>query len=365
MAVATLFTLVMTTRNHLLWQEGPHQTSWLWHLRREIPLWFPWLLFLPLLLHLSRRFPFERGRFFHSLLVHALAAPAITVVIVTIALCGQYALDRELTPGPGPFSQVAQRYLISLPPLIVTNYVWIVALHQALLQARAARQLAAERIRLQGLLSDARLANLHNQLQPHFFFNALHGISSLMSHDVSGARRMIATVSELLRLSLDRDSREEVTVEEELELVERYLALQKMRFEDGLTVEIDVAPQTRTALLPSFLLQTLVENAVRHGIEKRRAGGRLEVAVRRDHAGLVVRVRDNGPGPRAEPKPAGGLTNLQKRLRCLYGDSGRFTLQELAEGGASAEVKLPFRLAMAAVPAQERPGQKTPTAARG
>ena len=372
LAVASSFTLIMATRNYLLWAGGANEQPWSWHVLREVPLWFPWLLFLPVLLQLSRRFAFRRGRVLASALFHAVAAPVLVSAIVVIATLGQYPLEKQLPRQPPQFPELLRRNVIALVPMVITNYIWIVALHHALERSREARQAAVEHSRLLSLLTDARLANLHNrvrlgdarlanlhnQLRPHFLFNALHGISSLMGRDVPGARRMLMRVSELLRLSLERNAGEEVTVEEELQLVERYLDLQKLRFEDQLAIRLAVDPRCGRALLPCFLVQTLVENAVRHGIEKVPGRGALDVEIAPAGNRLRVFVADNGPGFRSFREGGGGLANLRERLELLFGADHELDLRNARDGGAEVEIAIPLRLA----PAPARPSGPEPPA---
>jgi ligand-binding sensor domain-containing protein/signal transduction histidine kinase len=201
------------------------------------------------------------------------------------------------------------------------------------------------RARLEGLVHEARLERLRHQLRPHFLFNALHGISSLLHEDPGAARRMIAQLADLLRSSLDIGGSDEITVAEEVELVRRYLALQGLRFEERLRVDVDVDAGAAEALLPAFLIQTLVENAIRHGVERQPATGEVLLHVKAEGGRLWIRVRDNGPGfaPGAPGRETGlGLSNLRERLRVLYGEGSEMNVRNLPGAGAEVEVILPL-----------------------
>jgi sensor histidine kinase YesM len=206
-------------------------------------------------------------------------------------------------------------------------------------------------------LAGARLHALQAQLRPHFMFNALNSVAML----VRGGRgpeavEMIARVSDVLRDSLDEESRAEVTLAEEVALARRYLAIEEVRFADRLDVRVDLTEQAKTARVPRLILQPVVENAVRHGIGARAAAGRVEIAGRTTDDELVVTVRDDGPGPRPHPltpSPAGtggaqngngvGLKNTRERLRTAYGETARFTLEHGVDGGAVATIVIPLQ----------------------
>lgn len=192
----------------------------------------------------------------------------------------------------------------------------------------------------------ARLHSLQAQLRPHFMFNALNSVAML----VRGGRgpeavEMIARVSDVLRDSLDDDSRTDVTLEDEVALARRYLAVEEVRFADRLDVRVNLTDRAKTARVPRLILQPLVENAVRHGIGAKAAAGRLEITASTTGKELIVVVRDDGPGPNGRHHRGNGvgLNNTRERLRTTYGDAARFTLEHGAEGGAVATLVIPIR----------------------
>jgi two-component system LytT family sensor kinase len=205
------------------------------------------------------------------------------------------------------------------------------------------RQLQAETAQLQARLAESRLSALRSQLNPHFLFNTLNAISSLVESDPRGVRRMIARLSELLRYTLDAAPDQEIPLSRELELLRRYLDIMQIRFADRLTVAIDAPPELQVALVPNLVLQPLVENAIQHGVAKVEHAGRIEVRALRRGDDLVLTVRDNGPGPKTTMRDSGvGLRNTTARLEQLYAARQRFSLRAADDGGALAEVVLPY-----------------------
>jgi two-component sensor histidine kinase len=210
------------------------------------------------------------------------------------------------------------------------------------------RQLQAETAQLQARLAESRLSALRSQLNPHFLFNTLNAISSLVEHDPRGVRRMIARLSELLRYTLDAAPEQEIPLSRELELLRRYLDIMQIRFADRLTVAIEASDELQTALVPNLLLQPLVENAIQHGVAQVEDTGRIEVRVRRRGDDLILTVQDNGPGPTATSRNGGvGLRNTVARLEQLYDGRQRFALSRAEHGGALATVVLPYHTAPA------------------
>jgi two-component system, LytTR family, sensor kinase len=188
------------------------------------------------------------------------------------------------------------------------------------------------------------------QLHPHFLFNTLHAISSLVREQNNKvAVSMIAGLSGLLRHSLENIGRQEVSLREELEFLELYLDIQQMRFSDRLKIEMNVEPETLDAAVPNLILQPLVENAIRHGISPRLAGGLIELSTRNENGILEIRVTDDGEGLqhewRAESSGGIGLANTKARLEQLYGAEHRFHVRNRAGGGVEALLAFPFRTA--------------------
>jgi two-component system, LytTR family, sensor kinase len=207
-------------------------------------------------------------------------------------------------------------------------------------------RLQAETAQLEVQLAEARLSALNAQLNPHFLFNTLHAISSLVERDPRGVRRMIARLSELLRYTLDGGAEHEVALGQEIAFLERYLEIMQIRFQGQLEIDVQIGDEARDALVPNLILQPLVENAVKHGVDKVSGTGKIRILARRETDRLVLSVSDNGPGPQkiAKLDEAGvGLANIRQRLEQLYGSAQSLTLAEATNGGTVAQIVMPFR----------------------
>lgn len=216
---------------------------------------------------------------------------------------------------------------------------------EAKVRSDEAKQLRAETAELQAQLVEAQLVVLQTQLNPHFLFNTLNAISSLVERDPRGVRRMIARLSELLRHTLEHTKEQELTLDRELDLLKRYLDIMEVRFQGRLEVVMDIDDSLRTALVPNLILQPLVENALKHGASPVETTSRIEVRAARSNDGesVVLGVRDNGPGPGQAVSDSGvGLRNTTQRLIRLYGRRQNFSLRHADGGGTIAEVTLPY-----------------------
>jgi LytS/YehU family sensor histidine kinase len=209
---------------------------------------------------------------------------------------------------------------------------------------RLSAQLELRATQLESQLAQARLSALKMQLHPHFLFNTLNAIVVLVrQHRAAEADEMLTNLSELLRQTLAGWETQEVPLRREVELINLYLDIQRVRFQDRLTVETSLSPATLDALVPSLLLQPLVENAIRHGVSKSSAPVRIELKSRLRDATLELQVCDNGPGISGEGSGSGvGLSNTRARLQQLYGDRQSLRLDGLAGGGVAATVLLPY-----------------------
>jgi two-component sensor histidine kinase len=223
--------------------------------------------------------------------------------------------------------------------------------HYRALQAERERALRAE-----ALAHEARLRALRYQLNPHFLFNTLNAISTLVVERRTGeATRMLARLSDFLRLTLESGDAQEVPLDDELEFALRYLEIERVRFGERLTVRVEVEPEARSALVPAMLLQPLVENAVKHAVAPREGGGTIALEARRAGGVLRLVVADDGPGLAGDAHADGrgiGLANTRERLRQLYGAAHRLTLEPAPAGGLRVVVELPLRGAPGRRPAE-------------
>lgn len=317
--------------------------------------WFVPAALAPFVVAITRRYRLGHTQWSTALGVHVLSAFAYSLIHTSLLLITRALLfpngGRVLATATW-WSYVQRQYLMQLDWLLAT-YFFLVGLGHAVAYWQEAQNRAVNAERLQRQLVEAQLEALQRQLQPHFLFNTLHTISGLMRNDVDGADLMIDRLSDLLRMSL-RTVAQEVTVKEELELLQKYLEIEQTRFRDRLTIRIDVKPDVLDAYLPHFLLQPLVENAVLHGIAPHSRPGRIEICASRAGQQLTLEIRDSGDGLPPDTLAAFndgvGLSNTRARLQHLYGADHAFTFANLAGGGFGVTVTIPFRASTPAAP---------------
>jgi signal transduction histidine kinase len=310
------------------------------------------LMFFPVR-WLVGRLPLTRGawprRLPAYLLMMLVVAPAVTTLI--------WGLRIVIYPlaglGPYDYGVMPLRYFMELPLQAVAFTLTVAGVH-AYNALEAARQRELRAAQIEGSLARAQLRNLRLQLQPHFLFNALNTISATMYEDPAAADEMLGGLADLLRSSLRTAQSDEVPLEEELALLDRYLHLMRARFGERLKVSIELDPQAATALVPSLILQPLVENAIRHGNAERSGRGTIAVRARTEGERLVLEVEDDGPGDarrNGHKTDSGiGLAATAERLQILYGDAQTFsagTPGDPTAGGFLARATLPLRRAAA------------------
>ncbi|WP_408888928.1 sensor histidine kinase [Myxococcus faecalis] len=309
-------------------------------------VWYAWAALTPFVLAVARRVRATGRPWFVQLLLHLL--PGVGFAVLALGL---FAVLREwLVVEVSGGASAAWTYFLFIASKTtdfdLLIYFSLVGMEAAVAYARRMREEAVRASQLEAQLAQAQLQLLRSQLQPHFLFNTLHAISALMHRDVESADRMVGQLSELLRASLERDGRHEVPLSEELELLSPYLDIERTRFSDRLQVDVDVAEDARDALVPSLLLQPLVENAIRHGIAPRRGPGKVWVRVRRAGARLAVEVEDDGVGPpagRTELEEGIGLGATRARLERLHGAEQSVTWKARAPSGFLLSLSLPYR----------------------
>ena len=267
-------------------------------------------------------------------LAHVGAFVAVHLVDVTTYSAAAHAL----VVAPRPWATL----LVSLVTFNALCYTVVAVTITSLDSQQALRERAARQSQLEIQLALAQFHALRAQLHPHFLFNALNAISSLIYSDPVRADRMLARVSELLRIAIDTAPKPEITLHQELEFATRYLEIERMRYGDRLDVQIEVPGETFDALVPTMLLQPLVENAVRHGVAPHARPGRVEIRAAREGSALSIVVRDTGSGF-DEPETAGvGLSTTRARLEKLYGASQQLVFANVP-GGFETRVSLPLR----------------------
>lgn len=316
--------------------------DWHWVLFSSLD-WLAYALLTPVVFRAARRFPLERPHPARNIGIHVIGALLMCVAWASLGTLLRFAIFR---PGA---TQDELRWFVgwifTTLPFGFGVYFALVGIQHATAWLERAREREAQAARLAAQLSEARLAALRMQLHPHFLFNSLNAITVLVRDgDTAGASRMLELLSDILRQVLGSDGGHEIALSQEMEFVERYLAIEQVRFSDRLQVRIEIDPALAGAAVPRFLLQPLVENAVRHGIASQTETGLLEIAASREGDELVLTIRDNGPGLGSVEKPPGvgvGLANTRARLAELYGENGKLEIEN-APGGVIATVRLPW-----------------------
>lgn len=304
-----------------------------------------WMLLCPAVLWMAHRYPFEPGKWAMSFGFHLLAVTGLTVLQLTlfIAVYVPYHEQRIIrgTDFLQGFRLLGSTHLF----LGFLTYGAIIIVALALHHRRQQEAALVRASELEAQLAQAQLQALRMQLHPHFLFNTLHTIASLVDEDPSTARRMTARLGEFLRLTLDASHAPEISLHQELDFLRHYLAIEQVRFGTRLKVVEVVAPDLLIARVPNLVLQPLVENAIRHGLLGREQGGTLIIRALHKEDRLQLQVEDNGGGLKGEPKWGVGLNNIHNRLHHLYGTSFGVVLSASPEGGVIASVELPLRCA--------------------
>jgi signal transduction histidine kinase len=312
-----------------------------------LAMWWSWGLLSFLIIAVDARLPFSATQLGRRIAAHVVLSLLFTSLFVYVLIIMRALL------GLQHWSTLwdARAFPNALRGMFLWNLLiyWVIAggwQAYRYNQSYVSSELRSERLERQ--FSQARLNVLRMQLNPHFLFNALNTISSQVERDPRLARAMIEHLGDLLRLSLDSKDKQEVPLAEEMEFLEHYVAIQKIRFGEHLKIEVAVTPEARTASVPSLFLQPLVENAIRHGVSRRSSGGTVQISAACVDGRVTIRVADDGVGLPAGwdlQKSSGlGLTATRERIAGLYPDArSRFAIRNREVGGTEVEVELPFR----------------------
>jgi two-component system, LytTR family, sensor kinase len=316
----------------------------------NLALWYVPAALTGSIFRIAQHFRVDTTGWPRALGVHALAAITFSIIHLAAMMGVRAVLWPGMFTGYGSWTSFVQRsYLMSLDWALMT-YAAIVGLSYALGYYRESQARAIGAAHLEARLAEARLKTLEAELHPHFLFNTLHAISTLVHTQPDAADRMISRLSDLLRITFSRSGSACVPLQEELEFLQKYLEIEQTRFQDRLTVEYEIDPDTLDAEVPRLILQPIVENAIKHGVAPRTAPGRITIGSRLENNQVSLVVRDNGPGlsdsARAGAHEGVGLSNTRDRLECLYGTAQGLNLIESGHG-LSVEMRLPYRCALA------------------
>lgn len=353
-AIWTALGLVQTVRLYIIYNASasfsmPWSLSLVWALAD----WYLWGALSLVIFAVIRRIPIDHWPWYRVLAVHvplALIVSALQLFLyATVSeLIATYVFP-SVNAAPEPW-YISLYYLtlnrwhsvlLTYAMIAAAGYAWQFYQHKRLEETR--------RFDVERQLAQAQLSALKARLQPHFLFNTLNAVTALIHSDPQQADRMVSRLSDLLRLVVDSDGQPETTLHHELDFVERYLDIQRLRFPDRLGVDYSVDPHCRDAIVPNLILQPIVENAVQYAVATRRSGGHISIAAVREGADLQVTISDNGPGlPQAFDLSCSkgvGLRSTKDRLERMYDGRGALHLRGSHAGGLAVELHLPFRVA--------------------
>jgi two-component system LytT family sensor kinase len=327
--------------------EGMHH-AWVRLFATLLLSWLPWALATPLVLRLGRQYPPAQWRRLSMWGVHL----AVCATIGLIYASWIASLEELLNPyanvsGPDPFANLWLHTFYNGLLAFVILYAAILAVSYMMdSRERLARQ-QTEAAGLSEQLSKAQLNALRRQIEPHFLFNTLNAIAGLVREQKNDAAvSMIAHLSDFLRRVVEDSSRQEVPLGEELEFVQKYLDIQKVRFAERLQLSMDVPIELFSAQVPTLILQPVAENAVKHGIAKRVQGGAIRISAYRSNGMLTLSVYNDGPGlPDGWEKTHSGIgiSNVRTRLQNLYGDAFELNMKNEEQGGVEVSISVPFK----------------------
>jgi two-component system, LytTR family, sensor kinase len=333
-------------------------SSWRQTVSFGASFWALWLLFLPAVAWLSFRFPIERKRLFRNVALHLLAC-----LLVVGANRAAFRVVPRLAPSPppaqrpGPGPPAAFGVFLGLRAALDVLVYWsLLGVCQAVTNLRSSQEREGRTAELEARLTSAKLQALRMQLNPHFLFNTLNSIAGLVYVNPRAADEMLGDLSELLRRSLDSMEEQEIPLAQELEFIGAYLSIEEKRFGERLRVEQSVPDELMKALVPALLLQPLVENAIRHGIELQRGPGLISLEAKQEDKLLHLTVRDTGRGLLAgdlngSARRGIGLANTQARLQGLYGQDQSFSFGSAEPQGCRVDIRLPLHSKPVPVPA--------------
>jgi signal transduction histidine kinase len=320
----------------------------------NLTLWYLPALMMPAIVSAARAFPLETGRRVRAIAIHIVGALLFSFAHLVGVLGVRFLLWENGGKSPSAtWAQYFQRRSFEQLDWSLMVYAVIVGVSHAVAYYHELQERKLKAAQLETRLIEARLKTLEAELHPHFLFNTLHAISTLVHRDPESADRMISRLSDLLRITFDRSGEPKVSLREEMDFLQKYLDIEQTRFQDRLTVHVTVDPEALDGEVPRMILQPLVENAIKHGIAGRSGGDNVQITAGREGDRLWMQVRDNGAGLQVRTlkglRTGVGLSNTRARLDCLYGRHYRLELSD-KHGGLSVLIEIPFQRVTAAGP---------------
>lgn len=348
--LVTLFALQNYTSDALYGHPWPILLYFRWSMEG----WYTWAAISPLVYWLAAKFPLDAKHPRRFVTAHIVASIAVAFLAVAVLAFVSHYIE----PGMQP---LRKRILIALGKGVALNiltYWALLGLAQGLRFYRENNHRQLRETKLQAQLAKAQLQVLQMQLHPHFLFNTLHAIGTLIHEDPVSAEKMLLNLGELLRVFLEQESTQQISLQRELHLVELYLSIQRIRFRSRLSVESAIDPETLHGAIPSLILQPVVENAIVHGIAKNPGSDVIEIRSTRQRDLLVVEVSNSNSSLRDDVRDDGlgwgiGLSNIQQRLKQLYNGASTLTLQARSPRGVICRISVPFANATSAPSAEE------------
>jgi len=334
-----------------------HSGTLLRRLLEETTGVYSFFILLPVAFHFAHIYLFERKGWLRQALMHLATGVGFSVAHTTLMALSRRVLAPLLGLGRYDYGIMTYRYPMEFSNDFI-GFTFIIGLYYFFQRMRLAQAKELAAAELQTKLAQAQLENLRLQLQPHFLFNTLNTISSIMYEDVRAADAMINQLSDLLRLTLHASRAQEIPLSEELEIARLYLDLMQKRYENKLQVMYSIDPALGDSLVPQLILQPLLENSLRHGMKPGGTRMELSIAARRENGSLVLQVSDTGVGlhtgdPEEVFGKGLGLSNIRERLAQLYRGDAQFTIADRPAGGAEVTLSFPCRTSPQSVPSSQ------------
>ncbi len=337
--------ILYTAQSYFYRLQIGRDADWLKLLIIDSPYFILWSFFMPLSFFLSRRFPFAKTKWVIPGIVHLTSAISISLIhSITYNIFRRWV---ESAAEPVSFSKLYLSVFATFDYSLLVYFVMLFII-QVMIYNKRLKEEHEQSTQLKSALVQSQLDVLKSQLQPHFLFNTLNSISVLTRENPVLADKTIHLLSDLLRYSLKHAQQQFVTLEAEISFINDYLAIEKVRFGERLNIEMDIDPQTLQIMVPSLLLQPLVENAIKHGVTKKRGQGFIKISAQKNAKTLILKIIDNGKNKEKQPVSEEnfgiGLKNTSKRLQSLYGQNHLFRFENNSGKETIVLIELPLTL---------------------